>query len=112
MKIIKKAIKIYGVDAKLSIDRIDGNKGYEAGNIRFVPVAINNQNKDSIIPVIAVNILTLEVIKANSLNELCINYFDKNKNSAIRQSINNNTIYNKTWKIFYTIKTQSTIENK
>lgn len=107
----KQSLAQYGADVKLSIDRIDGNKGYESGNIRFVPMIVNLKNKDIIIPVIGVNIHTLEVIKANSVHELCDIYFDENKCSAISESIKQNRIYNNTWKIFYTIKTQSTIES-
>lgn len=108
----KYALSKYGTDSKLSIDRIDGKKGYEDGNVRFVPMIINLKNKNVVIPVICVNIHTLEVVKADSVHELCTKYFDENKNSAISESIKQNRIYNNTWKIFYTIKTQSTIESK
>lgn len=104
----KKDLNKYGNDVKLTIDRIDGNKGYEKGNVRFVPLLINNRNKDTIIPVIAVNIQTLEVIKAESVNDLSEKYFEGNKASAITNAIRQNRFYNNnnnTWKIFYTYKT-------
>lgn len=97
----KESISKYGLDSKLSIDRIDGSKGYEKGNIRFVPMIINNQNKDIVIPVIGVNINTLDVIKANSISELCNIYFDNNKISAVHSAIKENRFYKNTWKIFY-----------
>lgn len=100
----KYAINKYGIDSKLSIDRIDGNKGYEKGNVRFVPILINLKNKDIVIPVIGVNINTLEVIQADSVNELCTIYFDENKVSAIAKSIKENRFYNNVWKIFYKYK--------
>lgn len=102
----EKSIKKYGLDSGLSIDRIDGTKGYEIGNVRFVPMYINSQNKDIVIPCMAVNIETQEIIKAESINELAIKYFGKNNVSAINGSIKNNGIYLNKWKIFHTIKTR------
>lgn len=43
---------------RLSIDRIDGSKGYCSGNIRFVPMAINLQNKAAVKPVLCKDIVT------------------------------------------------------
>lgn len=67
----------YCVKCKLikTKDRIEGNKGYEKGNVRFVPMKINLQNKDVVIPVMGVNIKTKEVIDANSIGELAGKYF-------------------------------------
>lgn len=58
-----------------------------------------------------VNLETKEILEADSLNELASKYFDKNKVSAINQTIHNNTLYLNKYKIFYTIKSVSTIEN-
>lgn len=100
------AVEKYGLDSTLSIDRIDGNKGYEKGNVRFVPMYINSQNKDIVIPVLCVNIETKEIFEANSIGELAKKYFDEEKISAIHKSIKNNSIYLNKWKIFYTLKTK------
>jgi hypothetical protein len=108
-EIYKINLQQYGMDAKLTIDRIDGNKGYEHGNIRFVPMEVNLQNKEIVIPVMAVNINTKEILTAVSLHKLCSEYFI-NSHSAIYDSIQNNTLFKNKWKIFYTLKTQSTIE--
>lgn len=109
-EVYKKSLIEYGYDAKLTIDRKDGHKGYEHGNVRFVPIKVNLQNKDIVIPVMAVNIKTHKILTAVSLYELCTKYFDENKHSAIYDSIQENKLYKNEWKMFYTIKTQSTIE--
>lgn len=98
------AVEKYGIDSALSIDRINGSMGYEKGNVRFVPMYINSQNKDIVIPVMCVNIETKEVFEANSIGELAKRYFDESKISAIHRSIKNNSIYLNTWKIFHTLK--------
>lgn len=98
------AVNKYGMDSTLSIDRINGSMGYEKGNVRFVPMYINSQNKDIVIPVICVNIETKEVFEANSIGELAKRYFDESKTSAIHNSIKNNSIYLNKWKIFHTLK--------
>lgn len=106
----KKSINKYGIDSKLSIDRINNNKGYEKGNVRFVPISINLQNKDIVIPCMGVNLVTKEIIEANSIGELAKKYFGETHISTIHSAIKRNKLYNKVWKIFYTIETQSTIE--
>ena len=103
------AYKIYG-ENNLSIDRVDNSKGYEVGNIRFVPMRINAKNKDSIYPVMAVNILDKTIIESDSLTELADEYFE-GKTTSLYQSVQENRLYLNKWKIFYTIKTQSTIES-
>lgn len=45
----KNALDLY--NTRLSIDRIDGNKGYEPGNVRFVPMSVNLKNKSNIKPI-------------------------------------------------------------
>lgn len=105
----ERAFKMYGED-DLSIDRIDNSKGYEHGNIRFVPMRINAKNKDAIYPVMAVNIVDKTIIESDSLVELARDYFE-GKSTSLYTSVQENRLYLNKWKIFYTIKTQSTIEN-
>ncbi|MGL6107345.1 hypothetical protein [Romboutsia sp.] len=99
----KKAYDIYG-ENNLSVDRIDNSKGYEKDNIRFVPMSINAENKEKIYPVMAVNIITKEIIESKSLTRLANEYFD-GKHTSLYQSIEQNRLYLNTWKIFYTIET-------
>ncbi|MDI7818096.1 hypothetical protein QMM58_17105, partial [Clostridioides difficile] len=94
-----------------SIDRIDNSKGYEIGNVRFVPMNINAKNKDDIYPVMAVNIFDKTIIECDSLVQLANEYFE-GKSTSLYQSVQENRLYLNTWKIFYTIKTQSTIESR
>ena len=58
----------------------------------------------------AVNIISKEILTASSLHGLCVQYFGINSHSGIYMSIQNNKLFKNKWKIFYTIKTQSTIE--
>lgn len=104
----KKSYSIYG-ENNLSIDRINNSKGYEVGNIRFVPMSVNAKNKDNIYPVIAFNILDKTIIESDSLTQLANEYFE-GKSTSLYQSVQENRLYKNTWKIFYTIKTASTIE--
>lgn len=106
----KQSYKIYG-ENNLSIDRIDNSKGYEIGNVRFVPMNINAKNKDDIYPVMAVNIFDKTIIECDSLVQLANEYFE-GKSTSLYQSVQENRLYLNTWKIFYTIKTQSTIESR
>ena len=106
--IYKEAYLIYG-ENNLSIDRIDNSKGYEHNNIRFVPMSINSQNKDEIYPVMAVNIITKQILESPSLTKMANKYFN-GKQTSLYQSVTENRLYLNTWKIFYTIETQSTIE--
>lgn len=99
--IYKESIEKYPGET-LSIDRIDSNKGYTKGNIRFVPIKINLQNKEQIHPVMAVNIKTHQILEANSIKEMAGTYFDS-KCSSIFESINSNGIYKNEWKIFLII---------
>lgn len=41
----EEAVKRYGEDSDLEIDRINNSDGYAAGNIRFIPAKTNNLNK-------------------------------------------------------------------
>ena len=62
----KEALKIYGTDTKLSIDRIDSDKKYEPGNIRFVPMDVNLRNKKVVKEIIAYNLETKETFEGES----------------------------------------------
>ena len=62
------AVSVYGIE-NISIDRIDGNRGYEPGNIRFVPMFINLQNKSIIKKVKYTNLYTNEIKIFNSTKE-------------------------------------------
>lgn len=106
----KKAISIYGSDSTLTIDRVDGNKGYEKHNVRFVPLRINLQNRECVKSVMAVNIYTEKIIRAANVTELAEMHFNKNNTSVIRSAADSGRLYKATWKIFYTVETQSTIE--
>lgn len=105
----KKSLKTYNGE-DLSIDRIDNSKGYEIGNIRFVPMRINAKNKDDVYPVMAINIKDKTIIECESLTQLANEFFE-GKTTSLYQSVQENRLYLNTWKIFYTIKTQSTIKS-
>lgn len=85
----------------LSIDRIDGSKGYEKGNIRFVTMTENLQNKPYVKPVKMTNVNTGEIIEAISIGELARKYGDIKFASALHRSLINNRLYKKEWKIEY-----------
>ena len=108
LELYKESLKMYG-DDNLSIDRVVNSKGYEVGNVRFVPMTLNLLNRDNICPVMAVNIVDKTIIECESLNQLANEYFE-GKITSIHQAIQENRLYLNTWKIFYTIKTASTIE--
>ena len=59
---------------ELTIDRINGTKGYEKGNIRFVDMTTNLRNKPYVKPVKMTNLFTKEVITANSIGELAVKF--------------------------------------
>ena len=97
----KVALSIYG-DASLSIDRIDGTKGYEEGNIRFVPMEVNLRNKDNVVPVRLENIATGEVFIEPSLGMASVRLFgDTTHATAIYRAIKRDGLYLKTWKVSY-----------
>lgn len=84
---------------KLSIDRIDGSKGYEKKNIRFVPMRINLQNKYNVKAVKMENIHTGESIYANSFGELANKLGNSKAISTLHKNWKNKTLYKKEWKI-------------
>lgn len=96
-------------DGDLSIDRIDNSKGYQPGNIRFIPMHINAKNKDAIYPVMAVNIHDKTIIECDSLTEMANKYFE-GKTTSVYEAVIENRLYKNTWKIFYTTRTLSTTE--
>lgn len=97
----KDALIRYG-DTPLSIDRIDGAKGYEDGNIRFVPMEVNLRNKDNVIPIRLENIMTGEVYVEPSLGMASIRlYGDTTHASAISRAIKRDGIFLKIWKVSY-----------
>jgi hypothetical protein len=65
----KKSYLKYGNN--LSIDRIDSAKGYENGNVRFVPMEINLKNKPNVVPVIVIDTLTNEHSLYDTFGEAC-----------------------------------------
>lgn len=86
----------------LSIDRIDGNLGYEPNNIRFVPMSVNLQNKNCVKSIMCVNINTKETYVFPSANKVAIELLNNvNCTSSVIKNIHNNSIYKKTWKFFY-----------
>lgn len=86
---------------ELSIDRIDGSKGYEPGNVRFVSMTENLQNKPYVRPVKMTNIKTGEVIETVSIGELARKYRRISDAGALHRALKNNKIYKKEWKIEY-----------
>ena len=63
----KKSYIRYG--KSLSIDRIDGDLGYEKGNVRFVPISINLKNKSIVIPVELIDTYTGLRLTFNTFGE-------------------------------------------
>ena len=86
---------------ELTIDCIDGKKGYEPGNIRFVSMLENLQNKENVKPVKMTNIKTGKIIKAVSFGELAKKYKNVSYASALHNAFKNNRLYKKEWKIEY-----------
>lgn len=86
----------------LSMDRIDNNLGYEPNNVRFVPMRINLQNKDCVRPIMCVNIHTNSIFTYPSANSVAKDLLGNvNCTSSVLKTIQNNSIYKKTWKFFY-----------
>lgn len=89
---------------ELSIDRIDGTKGYEPGNIRFVTMTENLKNKYYVKPVKATNIIDGNVIVGVSFGDLADKLTKYNKNnivypSTLHKAYTENKTYLKQWKI-------------
>lgn len=94
----------------LSIDRIDNNKGYEPGNVRFVPMRIQSLNRRALVPTTAVNIETGETFSAPSCRQLAREHFNSCYTS-IREALVRRTPYKQVWKIIPTsLLSVSTIE--
>lgn len=85
----------------ITIDRIDGSKKYEPNNVRFVSMLVNLQNKPNVIPVKMTNIVTNEVIKGASFEDLARKYKNISYASALHRACKNNRLYKKTWKVEY-----------
>jgi hypothetical protein len=86
----------------ISIDRIDGNLGYEKDNVRFISMGDNLRNKDRIKPVMALNIETNECLTANSLASLVNSNSTTFKSlSAMHHHLKNGGLYKKKWKVVY-----------
>lgn len=87
---------------ELSIDRIDGSKGYEPGNIRFVTMQENLRNKPYIHPVKATNTTTGEVIDAASFRDLSIKMTgNTNITGSLIKACKIEKLYKNIWKIEY-----------
>ena len=96
----KEAVKKYHYK-DLSIDRINGKLGYEKGNIRFVPMYINLQNKEYVKPVKMTNVETEEVIHGVSLGDLARKYKSIKYVSVLHRALQNGHLYKKIWKVEY-----------
>lgn len=87
---------------ELSIDRIDGHKGYEPGNIRFITMTENLRNKPYIYPVRATNTKTGEIIEAASFRDLSIKITGSaNSTGTFIKNCKINKLYRNIWKIEY-----------
>lgn len=104
----KKAMKDFP-GQRLSIDRIKSSRGYEPGNVRFVPMSINLQNKDCVRPVLMRNIKTGEIIEGASFGDLARKYKDISFASSLHRACKKDRLYKGEWKIEF-IEAQSTIE--
>ena len=92
----------YKPNQNLSIDRIDGEKGYEKGNVRFIPLEENLRNKACVKTVRLENVITGEIIIEPSLGRASVRLFGDTKHaSAISRTIKRNGVYLNTWKITY-----------
>lgn len=99
--IYKDALKSH-YHKELTIDRIDGTKPYEVGNIRFVTMMVNLQNKPYINPVRAINQITGKVTEAASFRDLSIKLTgNTNATGALIKNCRTNKLYKKTWKLEY-----------
>lgn len=89
-------------DSSLSIDRVDGAKGYEEGNVRFVPMEVNLRNKDNVVPIRLENMVTGELFIEPSLGMASRRLFgDTTHASAIDRAIKRDGIFLKVWKVSY-----------
>lgn len=104
----KEGVKQYGLD-NISIDRIDGNKGYEQGNIRFVPMSVNLANMPNVRPVAAYNEVTKQLLEAPNLNRLGKSYFN-GKGPSLYYPLKTGQLYLDTWHIFYTDESNGLLE--
>lgn len=105
----KESLLEYGNEA-LSIDRIDNNKGYEPGNVRFVPMRIQSLNRRALVPTTAINRETGETFSAPSCRQLAREHFNSCYTS-IREALVRRTPYKQVWKIIPTsLLSVSTIE--
>lgn len=95
------AVQTYGID-DLSIDRLDNSKGYESGNIRYVPMKQNLQNRDVVKPILAVNQEHGLIITSPSISDLTNRHQDFVSTSAMHSAVKNNKLYKK-WKLSYMI---------
>lgn len=96
---------------ELSIDRIDGTKAYEAGNIRFVTMTENLRNKPNIHPVRAINVNTGEYVEGASFQNLAMKLAGTTTaTGSLIRNCKSGKYYKKQWKIEF-IETSSTIES-
>lgn len=86
---------------RLSIDRIQSARGYEPGNIRFVPMSINLQNKDCVRPVQMKNLKTGQLIVGISFGDLARKFKDVTFAASLHRACRRNGLYNGEWKIEY-----------
>ena len=96
----KFALKKYNAN-ELTIDRIDSLKGYEKGNIRFVPMIENLQNKPNVKRVKMTHIYSRKVITGKSFGDLARKYKDVSYASTLYNACKENRLYKKKWKIEY-----------
>lgn len=80
----------------LSIDRIDGAKGYEKGNVRFVPMELNLKNKPNVVPILIVDTKTKEEKVFNTFGEAS-RYI--HGSGAMWKAYKNNKLYRKRYLI-------------
>ena len=86
----------YKYNGDLSIDRIDGKLGYEPGNVRFVPMKKNLQNKDCVTPVIVIDVITENAVAFNSIREAIKALHG---GSSVYNAYKNNRLYRKRYSI-------------
>lgn len=86
----------------LTIDRIDGSRGYEVGNVRFISMGDNLRNKPNVKAVKATNVKTNEVLSAPSLGKLASDNKKVFKSlSALHSRLIKGGLYKNTWLIEY-----------
>lgn len=98
--IFKEALNKYYYK-ELTIDRIDSKKGYEEGNIRFVSMKENLQNKPYVKPVRMINIKTGEIINGVSFGDLARKYKHISYASSLHRALKKKILYKKEWKLEY-----------